>query len=65
MNKDFWNNARREYVSKLASNLMLLCLGALGTTEILKMPLGVRFSLTVLGIALLILGIWVVPKERI
>ena len=59
----FWSSSRREYVSKTLSGVVLLLIGALGTTELFKLPTGKKVLLLSVAGALFVIGTFFCPSS--
>lgn len=61
--REFWNIARRKYLSNALRNLFLLLIGALGTTEIIKASFWLKLVLGISAVGSIIMGTFICPKE--
>lgn len=61
--KEFWNIARRKYLSSTLRNLFLLLIGALGTSEIIKASFWLKLVIGISAAGSIIMGTFICPKE--
>jgi hypothetical protein len=59
----FWNRGRRKYLARLLANLVILAIGALGTTEIFKLGLRIKLIIVAAAITLIVGGTIIQPPD--